>query len=103
MFKATSYMTHNREFSIIRDIALNTSGAILQDDSGLPFNLFDAGKWKVQLYGEYTQPYGSFRFRMQKDLRAAYQSGGVKPLPMRIGYGFGKTASNLLLARRAGS
>jgi hypothetical protein len=103
IFKATSYMTHNREFSIIREIALNTSGAILQDDSGLPYNLFDSAKWKVQLYGEYSQPYGSFRFRMQKDLRAAYQAGGVKPLPMRIGYGFGKVASNLLLARRSGS
>jgi len=103
MFKATSYMLHNKEFSVIRDIALSTSGAILQDDSGLPYNLFDSSKWKVQLYGEYTQPYGSFHFRVQKDLRQAYQTAGVKPLPMRIGYGYGKMASNLLLARRAGS
>lgn len=103
MFKATSYMTHNRDFSIIRDIALTASGAILQDDSGLPYNLFDASKWKVQLYGEYTKPYGSFHFRVQKDLRQAYQSAGVKPLPVRIGYGYGKAASNLLLARRSGS
>jgi hypothetical protein len=103
MFKATSYMTHNRDFSIIRDIALTASGAILQDDSGLPYNLFDAAKWKVQLYGEYTRPYGSFHFRVQKDLREAYHNAGVKPLPVRIGYGYGKAASNLLLARRAGS
>jgi hypothetical protein len=103
MFKATSYMTHNKEFSSIRDISLSISGAILQDDSGLPYNLFDAATWKVQLYGEYTQPYGSFHFRVQKDLRQAYQNVGVKPLPMRIGYGYGKMASNLLLARRSGS
>jgi hypothetical protein len=103
MFKATSYMTHNKDFSIIRDISLNISGAILQDDSGLPYNLFDASTWKVQLYGEYTKPYGSFHFRVQNDLREAYHSAGVKPLPMRIGYGYGKMASNLLLARRAGS
>jgi len=103
MFKATSYMTHNKDFSTIRQIALSTSGAILQDDSGLPFNLFDAAHWKVQLYGEYTQPYGSFHFRVQKDLRQAYHSAGVKPLPVRIGYGYGKMASNLLLARRSGS
>lgn len=102
MFKATSYMTHNKDFSIIRDIALANSSAILQDDSGLPFKLFDA-QWKVQLYGEYNQPYGSFHFRVQKDLRDAYHNAGVKPLPVRIGYGYGKVASNLLLARRSGS
>ena len=103
MFKATSYMVHEPGFSKIRELVLDNAGAILQDDSGIPYRFFDA-KWKVQLYGEYTQPYGSFHFRIQKDLRQAYQSGGgVKPLPMRIGYGYGKVASNLLLATRAGS
>jgi hypothetical protein len=102
MFKATSYMVHDDDFSMIRQIALSDSAAILQDDSGLPYRLFGAGGWKVQLYGEYTRPYGSFRFREQQDLRKAYQSAGVKPLPMRIGYGYGKAASNLLLARRTG-
>ena len=100
MFKATSYMIHNNDFSIIRDIALSTSGAILQDDSGLPYRLFDGGQWKIQFYGEYTKPYGSFHFRVQKDLFNAYHAAGVKPLPVRIGYGYGKMASNLLLARR---
>jgi hypothetical protein len=103
IFKATSYMTHHKDFSIIRDIALNESSAVLQDDSGLPYRLFDAQHWRVQLYGEYTKPYGSFRWLEQKDLREAYKTAGVKPLPMRIGYGYGKAASNLLLAKRAGS
>lgn len=103
ILKATSYMTHNKEFSIFRGIALAASAAILQDDSGLPYRFFDPAHWKVQLYGQYIEPYGSFRFRVQKDLRAAYQSAGVKPLPMRIGYGYGRVTSNLLLARRTGS
>jgi len=103
MFKATSYMTHNKDFSIIREIALATSAAILQDDSGLPYRLFDRAHWKVQLYGEYTKPYGSFHYRAQKDLREAYQDTAVKPLPMRIGYGYGRVASNLLLATKSGS
>ena len=50
-----------------------------------------------------TKPYGSFHFRVQKDLFDAYHTAGVKPLPMRIGYGYGKAASNLLFARRTGS
>jgi hypothetical protein len=100
MLKSTSYMVHRKEFSIIRDAVLNHSGAIVQDDSGVPYRMFDAGRWKVQLYGEYEQPYGSFKFLKQPDLEAAYHKDGVKPLNLRIGYGFSKVASNLLVARR---
>jgi len=98
LLKSTSYMTHKPEFSTIRDIVVQTSGAVLQDDYGIPFKYF-AG-WRVQLYGAYERPYGSFRWMEQKDLRAAYREQGVKKLPMQIGYGFLKVASNMLLAER---
>jgi hypothetical protein len=100
LLKATSYMTHHEEFSAIRDLVLATSGSILQDDSGIPYHCFTPGPWKVTLYGHYERPYGSFRWLEQKDLRKAYQAPDVKPLPVSIGYGFRKVASNLLLARR---
>jgi hypothetical protein len=100
LLKATSYMTHKPEFSAIRDIVVQTSGAVLQDDSGIPFHYFTGGAWHVQLYGAYERPYGSFRWMEQKDLRAAYREPGVKKLPMQIGYGFRKVASNMLLAER---
>jgi hypothetical protein len=100
LLKATSYLTHHKEFSIIRDRILATSNAILQDDSGIPYQRFQTGAWKVQLYGEYTRPYGSFRPFEQPDLRKAYEAGGAKPLTLRLGYGYSKVASNLLLARR---
>jgi hypothetical protein len=100
LLKATSYMTHHPEFSVIRDLILEHSGAILQDDSGIPYHFFQSPLWKVQLYGQYVQPYGSFKWLLQKDLQKAYEQPGVKPLPLRIGYGYGKVASNLLLARR---
>jgi hypothetical protein len=100
LLKATSYMTHKPEFSTIRDIVVQTSGAVLQDDSGIPYHFFSGGGWRVQLYGGYQRPYGSFRWMEQKDLRAAYQEPGVKRLPMQIGYGFRKIASNMLLAER---
>ncbi len=99
-FKATSYMMHRANFSLIRDLVLSDSGAILQDDSGIPFRFFRHDSWNVELYGEYTQPYGSFRWLAQPELRKAYQASGPKPLPMRIGYGYSKVASNLLLATR---
>lgn len=100
-FKATSYMTHRPEFSVIRDLTLEISSAVLQDDSGIPYKYFDPAKWSVQLYGDYTQPYGSFRYLIQKDLRAAYVAPGAsKPLDFKIGYGYSKAPSNLLFAKK---
>jgi hypothetical protein len=99
--KATSYMTHRREFSVIREQILANSVAVLQDDSGIPFAQFAAPSWRVQLFGEYVRPYGSFRWLEQPDLRKAYTTTGPKPLAFRIGYGYGRVPSNLLLATRA--
>jgi hypothetical protein len=100
LLKATSYMTHHPEFSMIRDLILAHSAAILQDDSGIPYRFFHPDIWKVQLYGDYQEPYGSFKWLVQLDLQKAYKEPGIRPLPLRIGYGYGKVASNLLLARR---
>jgi hypothetical protein len=97
-FKATSYMTHRKEFSIIRDRVLATSAAVLQDDSGIPFRYYAAPQWRVQLYGEYRRPIGDFHWLQQSDLKTAYETNGPKPLDFRIGYGFGKMPSNLLFA-----
>lgn len=100
LLKATSYMTHRPEFSIIRNSILENSSAVLQDDSGIPYRYFDNASWNVQLYGQYQRPYGSFRWLEQPTLRKAYESGNAKPLSLRIGYGYSKIASNLLLAKR---
>lgn len=101
LLKATSYMTHQPEFSIIRDQILANSSAILQDDSGIPYHYFQAGNWNVQLFGDYTRPYGSFKWLEQPDLREAYESAGVKPLTFHVGYGYSRITSNLLLGRHA--
>lgn len=98
--KATSYMLHKQEFSMIREGILSQSHAILQDDSGIPYHFFDTARWRVQLYGDYVRPYGSFRWLEQPDLRKAYLTSGPKPLDFRIGYGYGRVASNLLVATR---
>jgi hypothetical protein len=99
-FKATSYMTHRPEFSIIRDLVLNGSTAVLQDDSGLPYHLYTDPPWHVQLYGDYDKPITPFKWLEQKDLRTAYQNGTAKPLKFHIGYGLARLPSNLLFATR---
>jgi hypothetical protein len=101
-FKATSYMTHHQDFSMIRDQTLALSTAILQDDSGIPYRFFLNGAWRVQLYGGYVRPYGSFRWLEQPDLRKAYSAADIKPLNFAIGYGFSRIRSNLLFAQRTG-
>jgi hypothetical protein len=93
-------MTHRDEFSTIRGLILANSQAVLQDDSGIPYHFFTPDQWKVQVFGEYTRPYGSFRYLIQNDLQKAYQDPSARPLPFRIGYGYGKVKSNLQLARR---
>ena len=98
--KATSYMIHKPEFSIVREQVLSKSVAVLQDDSGIPYHFYAAPPWRVQLYGDYVRPYGSFRWLEQPDLRNAYRATGPKPLAFRIGYGYSKVPSNLLLASR---
>jgi len=100
LLKATSYMIHKPEFSIIRERLLAASAVVLQDDSGIPYHFFAERSWRVQLYGAYVRPYGSFRWLEQDDLRKAYLASVVKTLNFRIGYGYAKIPSNLLLARR---
>jgi hypothetical protein len=98
--KATSYLIHRQEFSIIRQQLLDKSVAILQDDSGIPYRFFEPSLWRVQLYGAYDRPYGSFRWLQQPDLNKAYATQSPKPLGFHIGYGFARIPSNLLLAVR---
>jgi hypothetical protein len=100
MFKATSYMTHHDEFSLIRNHVLNNSVMVVQDDSGIPFHFYTPDKWDVALYGDYDKPYGSFRYMQEKDLRDAFKSGKPKALPMHIGYGYRRIESNLEVATR---
>ena len=99
--KSTSYMPHADNFKIIRDAILDYSTAIVQDDTGVPYRFFTPDKWNVQLYGGYVRPIRVFSWRMQKDLKAAYDSAqGLKDLPFAMGYGSRSAKSNLQIARR---
>ena len=94
-------MVHEPGFSTIRNQVLAQSGAVLQDDSGVPYHFYVSPPWNVQLYGAYVQPYGtSFRWLEQKDLKLAYQTQNPRPLPFRMGYGYHAVPSNLLFATR---
>lgn len=98
--KAASYLMYNDYFSTIRDLILNQSTALLQDDSGMPVKYVDEAKWDRTFYGQYIQPIDLFASRYQSDLRAIYKSdSSIKPLDFGIGYKF-YNDSNLMLAER---
>ncbi|MGC4050879.1 MAG: hypothetical protein QM757_16050 [Paludibaculum sp.] len=56
LLKSTSYMMHSDGFKIIRQMVLDDSALIIQDDSGVPWKYFTPEQWKVQLYGDYVSP-----------------------------------------------
>ena len=98
--KAASYLLHNAGFSNIRDLILNNTKYILQDDSGLPFMYVNNEQWETQLYGKYTRPIGLFSGRVQPDLRAEFSRRESQPLPFRIGYNISHNEPHLILAKR---
>lgn len=98
--KSASYLMHRPTFSIIRNIILDNSEFVLQDDSGIPIQYFDENKWDLTFYGNYASPISLFEERHQPDLKEVYSTGGdnVKSLPFGIGYQYHKGASNLMKA-----
>jgi hypothetical protein len=100
-FKSASYLPHRNDFSFVRQLVLDNSQAVLQDDTGIPYRYIDRGKWSVKLYGKYSRPYGSFRYRVQPDLQKAFHDhNSVRPLGFYLGYGYGRAPSTLLAFSR---
>ncbi len=99
--KSASYLMHRPTFSIIRNVILDGSEYVLEDDSGIPIQYFDESKWDLTFYGNYSKPISLFAERHQEDLKEVYQKGeGIRDLPFGIGYQYKKGTSNLLKAKR---
>ncbi len=85
--KSGSYILFDKEFSLLRNLILNQSKKILQDDSGLPFRYIDKNKYEIRLFGTYSQTMKIFSSKYQKDLKKALNlEKRNKKLPFRIGY-----------------
>jgi len=95
--KSASYLMHEPAFSEVRNLTLDHSMAILQDDSAIPLPHYDEEKWKITLYGTFYKPIPAYAKYAQPELRNAYQLGDPKPLNFRIGF---SRQSNLQLAVR---
>ncbi|MBP7604883.1 MAG: hypothetical protein KBA15_13205 [Spirochaetes bacterium] len=104
LIKSAVYLLHRDGFAELCSYILEHSSTVIQDDSGMPFRLFDRDNWDARLFGTYTRPRKLKDLQNppdQPDLALAY-SRKSEPLPFSFGYGVltGKGKSNLLLAVR---
>jgi len=100
--KSASYQLHRPYFSVIRNLILDKSRYILQDDSGIPFQYLADPKWGLTLFGRYAGPIALFSMHYQKDMDEAFKNKkyAVKQLPFGIGYQHLKGNSNLIFAQK---
>ena len=98
--KAASYLLYEDYFSIIRNGILDNSGAVVEDDSGVPFKYFKPSLWDVVPFGNYTGPIGLFHEHYQPDLTEYYKKSSHEPLPFGSGYKFVASVSSLLVAEK---
>ena len=100
--KGASYLMHKSYFSMVRNIVLNQSEHIVQDDSGIAFHYFldDNNKWNYSFFGQYLKPIPMFSDFYQKDLDSLYKKQGAKPIGFGIGYNFKDKNSNFMIASK---
>lgn len=102
LIKSASYLLHGSEFTRVREVILDSSRFLVQDDTGLPYARLIKRGWEVRVYGVYGVPIPPFENAYQKSLAAAYEKQKPPSLPFRFGYQMNnvENRSNLMVARR---
>lgn len=109
IMKAAVYLLHNANYAPLARSILKNSELILQDDSGIPYRMFDSGDWTLDLYGNFTTPVNlkgmldPYPHLQQPALAAAFRDEGKGALPFPYSYGIlrsGMKESMLMIARK---
>lgn len=99
--KSASYLLHDHQFKQTREMMLNSTDLIVQDDTGIPYRFLARNSWQVKLYGQYARPIQSLSYGNQPDLQAAYSARGqVSPVNFPFGYHWKTGKSGLMIATR---
>ncbi len=98
--KSASYILHNREFRLIRELILKQSGYVLQDDSGIPYSILRKSGYKIDLFGNYSRTIKIFANNYQPDLQKALQKNSLGELHFKLGYNSWENEMVLLLAKK---
>jgi len=101
LIKSASYLPHYEIFTTIRNIILDETTAVLQDDTGVPYSYYKKQGWNVQLYGKYAAPVSDFKSGYQADLRDAFKTDKtVKKLDFTYGYHWKTDNTSLLFCQK---
>lgn len=98
--KSASYLMHSGEFSDIRSAIMESSKAVLQDASGIPYRYYTGAGWDTELFGNYVRTLDMFKSYYQADLRKAYIAADPKRLKFGVGYTFTPSETCLILAKK---
>ncbi len=100
--KGASYLMHMSAFSKIRQLILDNTQTIVQDDSGIAIHYItnDSHKWKFTFYGAYTKPINMFKENYQADLDSLYKKEGAKKLGFGLGYNYRDKNSSFMLIKK---
>lgn len=102
--KSASYLLHNNFMSNMKDVILNNSSYVIQDDTGIPYKFFtEKNAWEMKLYGAYTRPVSDFPYLdMQKPLQEAFEkdSANIGKLPFHLGYHWGSKKDVIIYASK---
>jgi hypothetical protein len=100
--KGASYLCYLADFDEIRNVIIEKSETLLQDDSGVPVRFFLNDQWQLNFFGTYKKPISLFAHKYQAKLDSIYNKTSPKPeaLDFGIGYIYEDKASNMMLAVR---
>lgn len=100
-FKAASYVPQHKNFAIIRNLILDHSYKILQDDTGVPLKSLDTKVYDIEMWGTYTKVISDLSWGYQPDLKKALEaSGNNKDLPFKISYNGNYDEGMMLYAKK---
>lgn len=87
---------------MVRNVILNQSEHVIQDDSGIAFHYFTESNraWSYTFYGSYIRPIAMFSAFYQADLDSTYKQQGSKNIGFGIGYNFRDKNSNFMIATK---
>ncbi len=99
--KSASYIPAHKNFSVVRNLILQHSDKILQDDTGVPYKNIVPEQFEINLWGTYTKTIKDLSWGYDPELRKALEaSGNNAPLPFKISYNGNYGEGMMLYAKR---
>ncbi|OQX97365.1 MAG: hypothetical protein B6I20_12775 [Bacteroidetes bacterium 4572_117] len=99
--KSASYILHDDDFRLVRELILKQSKYILQDDSGIPYSILKNSGYNVELFGNYSRTIKIFAKNFQPDLQKDLLKKASGQLYFKLGYNSWENEMVLLLAKKS--